>query len=133
MFCPVIVALALWISLGVALFATIVSAFVATYFFLPPAHSLSISNPRDIIGLLLFVMVGAAISGIGDQFRRRSHRLQEFEKAIEGVQEMILVIDRDYRYLIANATFCVTSDGSRKIFWDTWYPKWWEPKCFSLL
>jgi PAS domain S-box-containing protein len=30
-------------------------------------------------------------------------RLQEYERAVEGVEEMIVVIDRDYRYLSANA------------------------------
>src|SRR4051794_5894073 len=104
-FCPVIVALALWSSVRVALFATFASAIAATYLFLEPPHSFGIGNPGDIVGLLLFLAVGVTISAIGDQFRRRTKRLQEFEKAIEGVQEMILVLDRDYRYLIANETF----------------------------
>src|SRR5215469_3862700 len=30
-------------------------------------------------------------------------RLQDYERAVEGVEEMIVVIDRDYRYLSANA------------------------------
>jgi|tagenome__1003787_1003787.scaffolds.fasta_scaffold20990085_22 formate hydrogenlyase transcriptional activator len=104
-YCPIIVALALWTKLAVALFATAFSAFSAEFFFLESAHSFGGGNPWDIVGLLTFLAVGMAISGIGDQFRRRTHRLQEFEKAIEGVQEMILVLDRDYRYLIANRTF----------------------------
>ncbi len=32
-------------------------------------------------------------------------RLQEYEKAMEGLDEMILVVDRDYRYVIANRAF----------------------------
>ena len=32
-------------------------------------------------------------------------RLHEYEKAVEGLQEMILVIDRNYRYLIANQAY----------------------------
>jgi len=48
---------------------------------------------------------GVAISALGDVFKRRTQRLQEFEKAIEGVQEMIIVLDREYRYLVANRMF----------------------------
>src|SRR5215472_19266330 len=32
-------------------------------------------------------------------------RLQEYEKAVEGAEEMIIVLDRDYRYLIANRNY----------------------------
>jgi PAS domain S-box-containing protein len=32
-------------------------------------------------------------------------RLQEYEKAVEGSEEMIAVVDREYRYLIANRRF----------------------------
>ena len=32
-------------------------------------------------------------------------KLQEYEKAVEGADEMIIVLDRDYRYLIANRTY----------------------------
>jgi PAS domain S-box-containing protein len=42
---------------------------------------------------------------MGDLFRRRAKRLQEFEKAVEGLEEMIVVVDRDYRYVIANRAF----------------------------
>jgi PAS domain S-box-containing protein len=32
-------------------------------------------------------------------------RLQEYERAVEGVEEMIVVVDREYRYVIANDKF----------------------------
>ncbi len=32
-------------------------------------------------------------------------RLQEYERAVEGVEEMIAVVDREYRYVIANNKF----------------------------
>jgi len=31
--------------------------------------------------------------------------LQEFEKAVEGLEEMIVVVDRDYRCVIANRAY----------------------------
>src|SRR5581483_3640505 len=105
LFYPVIVVAALWSSLNLALFTTVISALVAEYFFLEPLHSFAVSSLRDIFGLIVFGMVGFTIGLIGDQFRRRAQRLQEFEKAIEGVPEMIFVVDRDYRYRIANRMF----------------------------
>src|SRR5229473_3116367 len=37
--------------------------------------------------------------------KRAEERLREYEKAVEGSEEMIAVVDRDYRYLIANRKF----------------------------
>lgn len=36
------------------------------------------------------------------KLKQAEERLREFEKVVEGLQEMITVVDRDYRYLIAN-------------------------------
>ena len=32
-------------------------------------------------------------------------KLREYEEVVEGLQEMIVVVDRDYRYVIANPAF----------------------------
>ncbi len=37
--------------------------------------------------------------------KRAEERLREYEKVVEGLDEMIVVVDRDYRYLIANHAF----------------------------
>jgi PAS domain S-box-containing protein len=37
--------------------------------------------------------------------KRAEARLQEYEKVVEGIDDMIVVIDQDYRYVIANQTF----------------------------
>jgi len=38
--------------------------------------------------------------------RKRSEaKLQEYEKVVQGLQEMIAVVDHDYRYVIANQTY----------------------------
>jgi PAS domain S-box-containing protein len=37
--------------------------------------------------------------------QRAEERLREYEKVVEGLEEMIVVVDRDYRYLIANRAF----------------------------
>lgn len=36
---------------------------------------------------------------------RAEDRLREYEKVVEGLEEMIVVVDRDFRYLLANRAF----------------------------
>lgn len=37
--------------------------------------------------------------------KRVEERLREYEKAVEGVEEMVVVVDRNYRYLLANRAY----------------------------
>ncbi len=37
--------------------------------------------------------------------KRAEARLREYEKVVEGVEEMIVVVDREYRYVLANRAF----------------------------
>jgi len=44
------------------------------------------------------------VADVTDQ-KLAEEKLREYEKAVEGSEEMICVVDRDYRYLIANRQF----------------------------
>jgi len=49
-----------------------------------------------------------AIEAIARDIRERKRveeRLREYEKAVEGSEEMIVVVDREYRYVLANRAF----------------------------
>jgi formate hydrogenlyase transcriptional activator len=105
LFWPVVMLAALLEGFWLGLFTTTSAAVCAWYLFVLPANSFALFNTRDVIGLILFMVIGTTMSAVGDLFRRRRHRLQEFEKVVEGVKEMIVVVDRDYRYLIANEAF----------------------------
>ncbi|HXI62839.1 MAG TPA: PAS domain-containing protein, partial [Pyrinomonadaceae bacterium] len=50
------------------------------------------------------IMIGGSSIDISAQ-ARTEERLREYERAVEGVEEMIAVVDRDYRYLVANQAF----------------------------
>ena len=46
----------------------------------------------------------AFIRDITEQMRSEK-RLREYERVVEGLEDMIVVVDRDYRYIIANRAF----------------------------
>lgn len=104
-FYPTITLIALLGGFGPALFATLLSASIAEYFFVEPLNSFAIDHTRDVVGLLLFLATGTAISGMGGLVRRRGQRFEEFERAVENLEEMITVVDRDYRYVLVNRAF----------------------------
>lgn len=64
--------------------------------------SLTISPIRDATGA--FTQVCILAHDISER-KKQEQRLREFERVVEGVQEMITVIDREYRYVIANPAF----------------------------
>jgi PAS domain S-box-containing protein len=52
--------------------------------------------------------IAVGIQGIARDIAERKRaveRLREYEKVVEGIEEMIAVVDLDYRYLIANRAF----------------------------
>lgn len=66
------------------------------------AVSMSLSPIRDSAG----VIVG--LSGISRDIsdrKRQEEKLREYERTIENAEEMIVVVDREYRILIANRQF----------------------------
>ncbi|HXY09453.1 MAG TPA: PAS domain S-box protein [Terriglobales bacterium] len=44
------------------------------------------------------------VADVTDQ-KLAEEKLREYEKAVEGLEEMIVVVDREYRYLVANRKF----------------------------
>jgi PAS domain S-box-containing protein len=64
--------------------------------------------PTRIETLLLQVAANQAVVGLGldtAERKRADERLREYEKAIENLEEMIVVVDRDYRYRVANRAY----------------------------
>ena len=116
LFFPVIVVVALWGGRRLGLFATALSSLISWYFVFPfsaPTFSAGSGRGSRIVALCLFVAVGILSSEVGEQFLRRMRRVQEFEKAVEGLDEMIAVVDHDYRYLMANQAF-LNARGMKK-------------------
>lgn len=64
--------------------------------------SLSASPIKDSSGTI--VGVAGIARDISDR-KRHEEKLREYERAVENAEEMIAVVDREYRYLIANRQF----------------------------
>jgi formate hydrogenlyase transcriptional activator len=105
LFYPAIMLVALIGGFGPGLLATLLSSAIAEYFFMEPLNSFAGKSARDVVGLLLFAGMGMTTCWLGDLFRRRAKRLEEFERAVEGLEEMIVVVDREYRCVIANRAY----------------------------
>ncbi len=67
-----------WVAgFGGGLVATGLCAFVAAWFIMPPAASLRVTDPHDLCSLLVFVLVGIAISALGLTQHRAQHRAED--------------------------------------------------------
>ena len=105
LFYPTILIVSLLAGFWAGVTATLLSALASFHFFTPAPNSLIVSDETEMVGLTMFVCVGIVISWLANSVRERANRLQEFEKVVEGLEEMIVVVDRNYRYLIANRAF----------------------------
>ncbi len=72
--------------------------------------SLIISPMRDREGEI----VGASIIAQDVSGRKQAEEsLREYERVVEGLEELIVVVDREYRYVIANRAFLKSRDVER--------------------
>lgn len=105
LFYPAIIAVALLAGFGPGVFATLLSLAAVMRLFVPALDLYGTSRAVHGVLFVVFVGIGTACSGLADFYRRYEGRLREFERVVEGLDEMIVVVDRDYRYLIANRAF----------------------------
>jgi two-component sensor histidine kinase len=80
LFIPAVFLSALLFDKGSGFFATVVSAVVATYYFIPPAHSFAIEF-RELVPILLFVAIGFTISAVTEALRQTIKKLADAEQA----------------------------------------------------
>lgn len=113
---PSVVAIAVvalsW-GVGPSVVATFVGVCLLDYIILPPQYSWSLTEPRDIYQLLLFVLIGLAIAIVASQTeraRRRAERLADsltkeharLEAIIETVPDVVAIYDKRGRMIQMN-------------------------------
>lgn len=113
LFVPAIILVAVLAGFGPGILATILSTVSVAFFYLISFNVSGPSRLAEMVALLLFCAIGAITSRLANLYRRHDDRLREFERVVENLEEMIVVVDRDYRYLIANRAF-LSYRGMRK-------------------
>src|SRR5438046_2527181 len=89
LFLPTITLVAFLAGFGPGIFATLLSSTSVALFFWAPLNVYGINRTNDIVGLALFSGIGAFISWFTELYRRHETRLLEFQRVVEGVEEMI--------------------------------------------
>jgi PAS domain S-box-containing protein len=72
LFYPAVVLSAWHGGLGPGVVASVLSALVISYYWLPPRYSFAVSNLSDLVGLAVFLAVGVLISVLNERRLRRA-------------------------------------------------------------
>ncbi|PYQ44424.1 MAG: hypothetical protein DMF77_07280, partial [Acidobacteria bacterium] len=86
---------------------TLLSAIAAEYFWMPPVHSLRMSDPGDVVGLLIFVVIGGLISGLNETWRRATTAVISSEDRLRttlaSIGDGVIATDDEGRVTALNA------------------------------
>ncbi|HXX00739.1 MAG TPA: PAS domain S-box protein, partial [Candidatus Acidoferrales bacterium] len=104
LFYPIIIVTALLAGLGPGLAATLSSAVSGAYFFHAQVVGTT-GNGGAALYVLLFLGMGTVLSLLADRVHRHQGHRRKLEKLVEGLDEMAVVVDRNYRYVLANGAF----------------------------
>src|SRR5215813_1875374 len=77
-FVPVVLVTGIFFDRGNSIVATLLSAVLAIYFFLPPRYSLAIESPNDFIGVVIYIAVGLFVAV-------KSHIMKRLSDFLENV------------------------------------------------
>jgi K+-sensing histidine kinase KdpD len=100
----IVASLGLVAGLVPALIAAALSSVLADYFFLPPVYSLSLSNPSDVIYLVIFFATAGAVGAVGALRRRATDDARALTRTLS---ETNTELERLYREQAAAARTAV--------------------------
>ena len=105
-FYPAIVGSALLGGFGPGMTTTLLCAAAADYFWMPPVPSFAISTPGEIVGLVVFVGIGALISGVNQAWRRATAAAaaanERLRTTITSIGDAVIATDTDGRITLMN-------------------------------
>ncbi|MBI4501307.1 MAG: PAS domain S-box protein [Gemmatimonadetes bacterium] len=106
-FYPAVMLVAWLGGFGPGIVATLLSATIADYFWMAPALSLTISATGDVLGLLLFVGMGALISVLNEAWRRatvaQSRSEERLRVTLASIGDAVIATDDQGRVTRLNA------------------------------
>ena len=88
------------------LVATAVAAIGVNFWFIPPVHSLQISNANDLLSWVFLIANGVIVSVLGNQLGRVKRevetRQQQLEAVVSGTSDAVFIKDVQGRYVMVN-------------------------------
>lgn len=118
---------------GGGLSATLLSALAASYFFVPPIHTLLIRNHGDQVSLITFLFVGLCISALGDAQRKAQRQAEQAAEAARQSAEDALRGEDALRDSEAQLRLALDGGGMGTWHWDlTTGAVQWSPRTKAL-
>ena len=96
-FLLVSVVVALVGGLGPAVVSAVVGSMLLNWFFTPPLHTLGVTDPNNVVTLIVFVTVAVLVSSAVDLAARRTHEAARAAAEAEGLAQ----VDRTRTALLA--------------------------------
>ncbi len=110
-------------GLGPAILATVLGAFAADYFLIPPRFSLGLGNAQDHIGLALYIAISATLIGLAEKQRRERQRQAETLQREQA--DAVRASEERFRRLVevsAQTVWVADSQGGLRVESPTWSP-----------
>jgi PAS domain S-box-containing protein len=105
-FYPAIVASALLGGFGPGMTTTLLCAAAADYFWIPPVRSFAISEPGQMVAMILFVGIGALISAVNHAWRRATDAAavanERLRTTVRSIGDAVIATDTDARITLMN-------------------------------
>jgi PAS domain S-box-containing protein len=118
-FYPAVMLVAVVAGFGPGLVATLSSALLADYYVIPPQGSFRIVRASDVIGFVLFLVMGVFISLVAEASRRNRRKAAAYEKELAlqasearyrdlvELSPLAIIIHRENRIRFANPAACL--------------------------
>ena len=87
---------------GSGILATILSALAVSYAYMPPRHTLVISDRAQLAALLIFVVIGVLLASIVEAMHRAIEALQVAQANLQEVQRARALLLEEFRHRTRN-------------------------------
>ncbi|CAN7575876.1 DUF4118 domain-containing protein [Phenylobacterium sp. LjRoot219] len=109
LFFPAVIGIALVLDRGTGVFAVLLSAALAWYFFIPPERSFALRSPSESAALVVYLLVGLFLAGVIEALRANAARLQTTKMELERSDALKQLLLLDVNHRVKNHLLSVTA------------------------